>query len=395
MDPFDPPDEPPRRTAASVALLLAQLRQALRSRHYSRNTERAYLAWVRRLVSFCGSRHPADVDRADVQTFLERAAGRPRASASTQSQAVSALAFLFREVLGRAPDGLLPLRRPRATLRVPTVLAPDEVRTVLDQLQGAPRLIVALLYGSGLRLGECCRLHVRDLDLDRRQVVVRDGKGGRDRVTLLPARLLDPLRAHLDRVLALHRRDCAAGTAGTPGAGGRVPVWGECWVFPARRLRVDPATGLLCRGHVHPNVLQRRFAEAIRAAGLAKQATCHTLRHSFAVRLLEVGHDVRTIQELLGHQDVATTLLYTRGARGVRGVGLPGRERTTPPPFAPEVRGYPGPGPLPETPRARPHPEEPGSAPAGNAGESGRGARRADPGEGPNPPQTPRQSKLR
>jgi integron integrase len=308
--------EPPRRTLAGIAILLGQVRQALRARHYSRNTERAYLAWVRRLVAFCGRRHPVDIGPAEVQAFLERVVGRPRASASTQSQAVSALAFLFRDVLGRAPDRLLPLRRPRATLRVPTVLAPGEVRAILEHLQGATRLMVALLYGSGLRLGECCRLRVRDVDLERRHVVVRDGKGGRDRVTLLPERLLRPLRAHLERVLALRRRDVADGTAGTPGTGGRIPPWGECWVFPARRLRTDPATGLLWRRHVDPNVLQRRFAAAVRASGLSKRATCHTLRHSFAVRLLEAGHDVRTIQELLGHRDVATTLLYTRGARG-------------------------------------------------------------------------------
>jgi integron integrase len=308
--------EPPRRTVAGIAILLGQVRQALRARHYSRNTERAYLAWVRRLVAFCGRRHPVDIGPAEVQAFLERVVGRPRASASTQSQAVSALAFLFRDVLGRAPDRLLPLRRPRATLRVPTVLAPGEVRAILEHLQGATRLMVALLYGSGLRLGECCRLRVRDVDLERRHVVVRDGKGGRDRVTLLPERLLRPLRAHLERVLALRRRDVADGTAGTPGTGGRIPPWGECWVFPARRLRTDPATGLLWRRHVDPNVLQRRFAAAVRASGLSKRATCHTLRHSFAVRLLEAGHDVRTIQELLGHRDVATTLLYTRGARG-------------------------------------------------------------------------------
>lgn len=340
MDRPEPPGEPPSRTVAGIAILLAQVRQILRARHYSRNTERAYLAWVRRLVAFCGRRHPVDIGPADVQAFLERVVGRPRASASTQSQAVSALAFLFRDVLGRAPDGLLPLRRPRATLRVPTVLVPGEVRAILEQLQGATRLMVALLYGSGLRLGECCRLQVRDIDLEQRQVVVRDGKGGRDRVTLLPERLLRPLRAHLERVLALHRRDIADGTAGTPGTGARTPPWGDCWVFPARRLRADPATGLLWRRHVDPNVLQRRFAAGVRAAGLTKRATCHTLRHSFAVRLLEAGHDVRTIQELLGHQDVATTLLYTRGARGrVSGTLRPAPARpATPAPPTPLPR---------------------------------------------------------
>jgi integron integrase len=387
MDRSEPPGEPPRRTVASIAILLAQARQALRLRRYSRNTERAYLAWIRRLVAFCGRRHPVDIGRAEVQAFLERAVGRPRASASTQSQAVSALAFLFRDVLGRAPVRLLPLQRPRATLRVPTVLAPGEVRAILAQLQGASRLMVALLYGSGLRLGECCRLQVRDIDLDRRQVVVRDGKGGRDRVTLLPVRLLQPLRAHLDRVLALHRRDRADGTAGRPGAGGRIPDWGECWVFPARRLRADPPTGLLWRRHIDPNVLQRRFAAAVRAAGLAKRATCHTLRHSFAVHLLEAGHDVRTIQELLGHQDVATTLLYTRGARGTRSARLAGRGPTTAGPFDEAAPENPRPGPPCPTELAHPDPRAGRPSPATRSSAPGPGRSTHRPAT--RPPATP------
>ncbi len=321
------------RTVGGISILLAQMREALRARRYSPHTEKAYLAWVRRLVAFCGRRHPIDLGAAEVSEFLVRVAGRGRASASTQSQAVSAIAFLFREVLGRSPAGFLPLTRAKTTTRVPDVLTAAEVEGILRALRGSARIMAALLYGSGLRLAECCRLRVRDLDFEGRRIVVRDGKGAKDRTTILPERLVRPLLDHLGKVRPLHSRDLEDGLLGrarsrlppTPQSGGEPDPtgasvlagrsWGEYWLFPAPRMRVDRATGMLWRSHVHPNLLQRDIAVAVRAAGLAKQATAHTLRHAFATRLLEAGHDVRTIQELLGHRDVATTLLYTRGAR--------------------------------------------------------------------------------
>jgi len=334
----DPPLDPSGRGVGGISMLLAQMRSALRARRYSPHTEKAYLAWVRRLVAFAGRRHPMDIAGSEVSVFLLRVAGRGRASASTRSQAASAIAFLFREVLGRSPVGIVPGRSPKPSERVPVVLTRAEIEGILRALRGSRRLMVALLYGSGLRLSECCRLQVRDLDLGQRQITVRNGKGAKDRTTLLPERLVEPLRDHLGRVRTLYEQDLEDGLAGRPrlgtvappgrrdalrGASGvRSSGWGECWVFPGRHLRVDPATGIPWRSHIHPNVLQREFAVAVRAAGLAKRATCHTLRHSFATRLLEGGYDVRTIQELLGHRDVATTLLYTRGAR-LAGGGRP------------------------------------------------------------------------
>ena len=337
----DPPLDPSGRGVGGISMLLAQMRSALRARRYSPHTEKAYLAWVRRLVAFAGRRHPVDIAGSEVSVFLLRVAGRGRASASTRSQAASAIAFLFREVLGRSPVGIVPSRRPTPSERVPVVLTRAEIEGILRALRGSRRLMVALLYGSGLRLSECCRLQVRDLDLGRRQITVRSGKGAKDRTTLLPERLVEPLRDHLGRVRTLYEQDLEDGLAGRPRLGSVAPPgredvprdaspglrssgWGECWVFPGRHLRVDRATAIPFRSHIHPNGLQREFAVAVRAAGLVKRATCHSLRHSFATRLLEAGYDVRTIQELLGHRDVTTTLRYTRGARLARG-GRPPR----------------------------------------------------------------------
>jgi integrase len=250
------------------------------------------------------------------------------------------MAFLFREVLGRSGIEDLPRARPQGARRVPQVLTHQEVEGVLAMLRGPSRLMAALLYGAGLRLAECCRLQVRDLDFERRQIVVRGGKGAKDRTTLLPERLVEPLRGHLMRIHLTYREDSRQGVqprAAPPGYGvrggrpGEVALsssddsdgetgdaWGRRWVFPSSRRRADRKTGVSWRSHVHPNVLQRDFAVAVRAARLSKPATCHTLRHCFATRLLETGHDIRTIQELLGHRDVATTLVYTRGARLAR-----------------------------------------------------------------------------
>jgi integron integrase len=340
VDDFEHSGDPSGRRVARIAILVGQMRVALRARHYSPHTVKAYLAWVRRLVAASGRRHPIDLKRHEVAAFLSRLASRERVSASTQIQASCALAFLFREVLGRSVAEGLPRARPRGGRRVPAVLSHQEVERVLAMLRGQSRLMAALLYGAGLRLGECCRLQVRDLDLEQRQVSVRGGKGAKDRTTVLPERLVEPLRGHLTRLHRLYLEDAREGVQRrSPPSGDFTRVghraqdslsgsdrsvadagdtWGGRWVFPSSRLRADRRTGAQWRSHVHPNVLQRDFAVAVRAAGLPKAATCHTLRHCFATRLLEDGHDIRTIQELLGHRDVATTLVYTRGARLAR-----------------------------------------------------------------------------
>jgi integron integrase len=309
--------------------LLDRVRQALRARHYSRRTEKAYVAWIRRYVFFHGKRHPDQLGSADVTRFLSHLAIRREVSASTQNQAFSALLFLYRVVLERRLAGLDGTVRAKQPQRLPVVLSRQEVNAVCQKLRGVPWLMASLMYGSGLRLLECARLRVKDVDFERSEITVRDGKGGKDRVTLFPAALKQPVRAHLARVRRLHVRDLREGL-------GRVPLpralarkfpyaardWGWQWVFPAGRFHVDPDTHERRRYHIHETVMQRAFAIARGAAGLTKPATCHSLRHSFATHLLEGGYDIRTIQELLGHSDLSTTMIYThvlnRGPFGVR-----------------------------------------------------------------------------
>jgi integron integrase len=261
--------------------------------------------------------------------FLSDLAVRGKVSASTQNQAFSALLFLFRDVLKREVAGLDEALRARRPARLPQVLSPEEVALLLRELKGTPRLMAALMYGAGLRLLECARLRVKDLDFDRNDITVHDGKGRKDRVTVFPARLSAPLRKHLDRMRAQHLSDLAAGAGGValPHALDRkYPTapwdWAWQWVFPATRLHVCEETGLFRRHHLHETVVQRAFKEALRRSKIPKMATCHTLRHSFATHLLERGYDIRTIQELLGHSDVATTMIYThvlnRGGQGVK-----------------------------------------------------------------------------
>ena len=309
--------------------LLAQVRGALRARHYSVRTQEAYVGWVRRFVRFHGVRHPVELGGPDISRFLTWLAEEGRVSASTQTQAASALLFLYREVLGQGLDRLDGVVRARQPRRLPVVLTRDEVRRVLAELEGTRRLVAALLYGSGLRLLEALRLRVKDLDLGAGELVVRRGKGGKDRVTMVPQAFLGPLLAQRERVRQLHLGDLARGAGHVvlpdalarklPGAP-RDLAWQ--WFFPATRLsRLDPA-GLRGRHHLHESVVQRAVQEAVRRAGIAKRATCHTLRHSFATHLLEDGYDIRTVQELLGHRDVNTTMIYThvlnRGGLGVR-----------------------------------------------------------------------------
>jgi integron integrase len=284
--------------------------------------------WIKRFIYFSGKRHPGELGAAEVTAFLNHLARDLDVAASTQNQALSALLFLYREVLGTPLPWLDGLARAQRPVRVPAVLTPDEARRLLAQMRGTQWLMASLMYGAGLRLRECLKLRVKDVDFGYRQLVVRDGKGAKDRVTMLPAGLVEPLRAHLRAVREQHERDLRDGVGDVelPFALARkYPraqyAWGWKFVFPSPKLSVDPRSGVIRRHHVYGNYLVRAVAAAVRAAGIAKHVSCHTLRHSFATHLLEAGHDIRTVQELLGHADVSTTMIYThvlnKGAGGV------------------------------------------------------------------------------
>lgn len=309
--------------------LLDRVRAEIRMRHYSRRTEEAYALWIRRFIVYHGKRHPSDMGVEQIAAFLRWLAVEQRVSASTQNQALSALLFLYRQVL-HLEVGPLP-QVPRAVTpdRVPVVLTPDEVRLVLAQLDGVPRLVVQLLYGAGIRLQESLELRVKDLDFERGEILVRRGKGQKDRRTMLPVSVRPALVDHLTAVRALHERDVAQGFGRVvlPDALARKyphapQEWRWQFVFPAGRLCRDPRWGPPTRFHLHESAVQRAVTAAVRRAGIAKRVSCHTFRHSFATHLLEAGYDIRTVQELLGHADVSTTMIYThvlsRGAMGVR-----------------------------------------------------------------------------
>jgi integron integrase len=309
--------------------LLAQVRQAVRVRHYSPRTEEAYVRWIRRYVRFHGMRHPAELGAGELSRFLSNLAVEGRVSASTQNQALASLLFLYREVLGHPVGWLGDVVHAKRSARLPVVLSRVEVRTVLKRMERTPRLIATLLYGSGLRLLEGLALRVKDIDFAGNEILVRAGKGDRDRVTMLPGAVKPLLQRHLAAVRHLHDADLAegAGWVALPHAlAGKYPnagrEWGWQWVFPATRVYVDRGTRERRRHHLHETVVQRAFRDAVRASGVPKRASCHTLRHSFATHLLETGYDIRTVQELLGHRDVRTTMIYThvlrRGGLGVR-----------------------------------------------------------------------------
>jgi integron integrase len=314
---------------AGAPRLLDRLRTAVRLRHYSPNTEYAYVQWARRFILFHGKQHPRELGADAIERFLTHLAVDRNVSASTQNQALNALVFLYREVLGLDAPVLSEIVRARKPRRLPVVLTQDEVRAILSQLHGAPWLVAALLYGAGLRLLECLTLRVKDLDFETQEIRVRDGKGRRDRVTPLPKLLLAPLRTHLERVEALHREDLRSGfgAVALPGAlASKYPrastSWTWQWVFPASSRYVDRDARTQRRHHLHETAVQRSMKLAVANAGIAKPATCHTLRHSFATHLLGGGYDIRTVQELLGHHSVRTTMIYThvlnRGGLGVR-----------------------------------------------------------------------------
>jgi integron integrase len=316
-----PDGKPPR--------LLDRVRETIRARGYSPRTAEAYCTWVRRFCVFNKPRHPRELGPPEIEAFLSHLANQEHVSASTQNQALAALLFLYVHVLAIPLARLGEFTRAKRPQRVPSVLAQADVATVLERMTGVPALMASLLYGAGLRLLECARLRAKDLDFERLEIVVRDGKGRKDRITMLPQRMVDPLRYHLEAVRELHAHDVAAGAGWVelPDALDRkypnaAREWPWQWVFPATRTYVEPVTGRVRRHHLHETVLQRAVREAVLAAGLSQRASCHTLRHSFATHLLEGGYDIRTIQELLGHQDVSTTMIYThvlnRGGLGVR-----------------------------------------------------------------------------
>jgi len=321
-------------------MLLTTLRRAIRLKHYSRRTEQAYVGWVRRYVRFHGMRNPAELSAEDVAAFLSHLAVVGKVSAATQNQALAALLFLYQEVLGRRLDAVVPAVRAKQPVRLPVVLTVAEVAAVLSRIGGPSRLVAGLLYGSGLRLLECVQLRVKDVDFERREIRVRRGKGGRDRITILPDVLADPLRRHLQVVRLMHDRDRkhGGGRVELPGAlarklPGASASWPWQWVFPALRTYRDPASGEQRRHHYHPTAVQRAFGNAVRASGIAKRATCHSLRHSFATHLLEAGYDIRTVQELLGHHSVETTMIYTHVLnRNRRAVVSPAEQLARPQP---------------------------------------------------------------
>jgi integron integrase len=326
--------------------LLDQLRNALRTRHYSRRTEEAYVGWARRFAAFHDMRDPRTLGSADVSRFLTALAAQGVA-ASTQNQALGAVLFLYQMVLHLPVPELHDIVRARQPERLPVVLSRGEVSQVLARLTGAEWLMASMLYGCGLRVMECVELRVKDVLLERGEVVVRHGKGGKDRVTMLPVALRAPLQRHLRERRAIHEADLAKGRGTVALPDGlhrkypRAPYeWGWQWVFPATRFYRDAATGQPRRHHLHETVLQKAVRRASVEARLPRAVTCHALRHSFATHLLEAGYDIRTIQELLGHRDVSTTMIYThvlnRGGRGVRSP-LDALERHEPRDFGDEI----------------------------------------------------------
>lgn len=309
--------------------LLDQVRNAIRTRHYSHRTEEAYVGWTKRFILFHQKRHPLEMGKAEVEQFLTSLAVQHNVAASTQTQALAAILFLYKEVLQQDVGWIENVVRAKRPERLPVVLNRHEVDALLSHLSGVPWLMAMLLYGAGLRLRECLSLRVKDIDFTRNEILVREGKGNKDRHTVLPGSVKEPLEKHLARVHQAHQRDLndGYGRVQLPGALARKypnadREWGWQWVFPAARICTDPRFGPPQRYHLHESVPQRAIREARLKAGIVKPVGPHTLRHCFATHLLEAGYDIRTVQELLGHRDVSTTMIYThvlnRGGQGVQ-----------------------------------------------------------------------------
>jgi integron integrase len=298
--------------------LLDQVRDVIRRKHYSFRTEQTYVDWIRRFILFHGKKHPSEMAEAEVTQFLTYLAREGKVAASTQNQALSALLFLYKDVLKQEIGWLDQVERVKRPARLPVVLTRDEVHKIFIYLHGTHRLMAGLLYGSGLRLMECVRLRVKDVDFGYAHIIVRDGKGGKDRVTMLPVNLAQALERHLQKVKVQHEEDVEAGLGSVylpmalekkyPNA---EKEWIWQYIFPSPRISVDPRSQQKRRHHVEESSLQLAMKKAVRAAGISKPATCHSLRHSFATHVLENGYDIRTVQELLGHKDVSTTMVYT------------------------------------------------------------------------------------
>jgi len=309
--------------------LLDQVRQAIRRKHYSIRTEDAYVNWIRRFILFHNKRHPDQMGKLEIESFLTDLAINGKVAASTQNQAFSALLFLYKEVLQIELDGNIQASRAKAPQHLPVVLSKEETRRLLAEMNGMHLLMAKILYGCGLRLMECVRLRIKDLDFELHQIVVRDGKGEKDRLTLLPESITADLERHLRHVRLIYEDDLQDGFGNVylpfalerkyPNA---AHEWGWQWVFPASKRSVDPRSGIERRHHVDESGLQKAIRAAARKAGLVKPVGPHTLRHCFATHLLEAGYDIRTVQELLGHKDVSTTMIYThvlnRGPQAVR-----------------------------------------------------------------------------
>ncbi len=309
--------------------LLYKVREVIRVKHYSIRTEETYIRWIQDYLQFHHNQNPLRMGKAETTSFLTYLAVKRNVCASTQNQALSALLFLYKEVLEQPLEWLDDVQHAKRPERIPVVFTREEVRNILRQMEGTKWIMANLLYGSGLRLMECIRLRVKDVEFALQQVIVHDGKGSKDRVTMLPASLINPLQQHLLRVKTLHNADLKEGFGAVylpnalekkyPSAS---KFWGWQYVFPSSKRSLDPRSGIYRRHHVDENVLQRAVQDAIRRAGISKPGSCHTLRHSFATHLLENGYDIRTVQELLGHKDVATTMIYThvlqKGAKAVR-----------------------------------------------------------------------------
>jgi len=319
----------PTQTQSDVKpRLLDEVRAVCRMRHFSLKTEQAYVQWIRRYIRFHQKRHPREMGEPEIRQFISHLAVKEQISASTQTVALSALLFLYRDVLKQELRYIANIERARKPKRIPLVFTHGEVRVVLENVKGTHWLVAGLLYGSGLRLMECLRLRVKDMDFTYGQITVRDGKGEKDRVTMLPAKLRQPLMLHLQKVKLLHEEDIASGYGEVflPYALARkypnaAKQWGWQYVFPAAQRSLDPRSHIERRHHLSADAVQKAVKGAISRARIAKNGSCHTFRHSFATHLLEDGYDIRTVQELLGHKDVKTTMIYThvlnRGGRGV------------------------------------------------------------------------------